>query len=113
SARGAAGGACTPAVGECIPASGIDCGVAVAGTTDLRGLKVGETLTLTYEVTPTGDTAIENTASVTDRGDQTNNEATAVIDPAAPSLSLEKTVGPDTIDAAGQELAYRDRKSVV
>ncbi len=97
---------CTPDVGEVIPASGIDCGVAVAGTTDLRGLTVGETLTLTYEVTPTGDTAIENTASVTDRGDPTNNEATAVIDPAVPSLSLVKTVDPDTIDAAGQELDY-------
>lgn len=67
---------------------------------------MGETLTITYTQTHADTEPVENTASVTDRGDPDNNVASDVVDPAAPSLDLVKAASPNQITAAGETIEY-------
>lgn len=98
---------CDVAVGEQIPSGIVDCSRPVsAGSTDVRGLNVGETLTLTYTQTVTGSDPVDNNVSITDRGNADNNAAQATVIPAAPSLSLAKTASTDSIKAAGEQVVY-------
>lgn len=95
---------CTPAVGDTIVGGSIECSRPEGGGE--RGLDVGEVLTLTYTQTFTGNAAVDNTASITDRGNQANNTASAVVDPAKPSLALVKSAKPAKIAQAGQKVVY-------
>ena len=99
---------CNPQVGDTIPAGGIiECWYPAGADDSLkRGLADGEDLTLTYEQTHSGDAPVENTVSVTDRGNPENNTASATVDPADPSLTLEKSASPKRITKAGQKVSY-------
>ncbi|WP_309133338.1 Ig-like domain-containing protein [Cellulomonas sp.] len=94
---------CDAAVGDAMPAA-LVCArpfVPVGGDEDgVRGLDVGETLTVVYEqdVTDAPNTVLTNTASVTDRGPDANDSATATVTVVGPPLAqddadLENTIG--------------------
>lgn len=110
SSTGGSGAAitCDPAVGAEITSTTIECSRPISAMpgAPVRGLDVGEKLTLTYTQELSGNDPVSNTASTTDRGDQQNNEATAVLDPAAPALALEKSASPTQITKAGQTVTY-------
>lgn len=104
-------GASTPAVGEEIPADGVDAYDLVdLGEPDapqaVRGLAAGTSVEIVYDVIVTGTEPVTNTVSVTDRGDQANNEAQATIAPAAPALSLTKSADTDRATKVGQQITY-------
>lgn len=110
-----------PAAGETITGTGIelfDTVVLQPAETDdegnetapaqtaKRGLVVGDSVTVTYDVVITGSTGepITNTVSVADRNG--THEADAVVDPAKPSLSLTKSADTERATAAGQKITY-------
>ncbi|HNA98989.1 MAG TPA: hypothetical protein PLC19_05920 [Marmoricola sp.] len=88
---------CNPAVGSQIPASGeVECSRELSGSpSGVRGLNVGEALTITY--TDTYDTAgtIQNTAGVVDRNSPDNNSATVAV-AVAPQIPLNTGTTPTT-----------------
>lgn len=102
-----------PAVGETIPAAGIEAYDEVDLSDDPEapnvrpeGLAAGESVTFVYEVVLTGTEPITNTVTITDRGAEENNTAVAEIAPAAPSLALEKTADAEQITEIGQKVTY-------
>lgn len=104
-----------PEVGETIPDSGIEAynlvDVAAPNPDDdpiqrERGLAAGDSVTIVYDVVVTGTEPVTNTVTVTDRGDQENNTAQAVVDPAAPELALEKSASAENITRAGETVTY-------
>ncbi|WP_162893170.1 DUF7507 domain-containing protein [Microbacterium halotolerans] len=97
---------CDTEFGGTIAGSEIDCWIPVDGSDTGKGLAVGESLTLEYTQVLSGTDPVENTASVTDRGDQSNNTASAILDPAMPSLGLVKSAAPEEITEAGEEVEY-------
>jgi len=108
---------CDAAVGDTMPAT-LECSrpfQPLGGTVDgVRGLDVGETLTVTYEqvVTDALATVLTNTVTVTDRGDTVDNTASATstvtADPpvADDDSDLLNTVGDAvTVDVLGNDTA--------
>ncbi|GGR17165.1 DUF11 domain-containing protein [Agromyces mediolanus] len=104
-------GASVPAVGEEIPADGIqaydlvDLGIPDAPAAQ-RGLPAGATVEFVYETTVTGTEDVTNIVTVTDRGDQSNNRAEATVVPAAPSLALTKSADTERATKVGQQITY-------
>lgn len=105
----------TPAVGGSITAAGIEAYdlVSVPGPNPgddpvqhKRGLAAGDSVTVVYDTTVTGSEPVTNTVTVSDRGNQQNNTASAAVDPAAPALTLEKSASTDKITKAGQKITY-------
>lgn len=99
---------CDPSVGEVIASGSINCFRPIDSSpgAPVRGLDVGEVLTLTYTQEYSGSGPVENVASVNDRGDQDNNVASVVMDPAQPALDLVKSASPGQITRAGQTVNY-------
>ncbi|MBM0126635.1 DUF11 domain-containing protein [Pimelobacter simplex] len=96
---------CDTAVGSKIPAGGkIDCSRPVGD--DVRGLDVGETLTVVYSQVLTGSAPVLNNVSITDRGNPANNTAAATVKPAAPGISLVKKATPKKVAHLGQKIKY-------
>jgi len=102
-----------PAVGEAIPGEGIEAYDEVDLSDDPenpdvrpQGLAAGESVTFVYEVVLTGTEPVTNTVTITDRGSEENNTASAEIAPAAPSLSLEKTADAEQVTEIGQKITY-------
>ncbi|WP_285873070.1 DUF7507 domain-containing protein [Agromyces mediolanus] len=103
----------TPEVGETITDAGIEAFdvVNLAAPDDPaverpRGLAVGESVEIVYDVVVTGTEPVVNTVTVTDRGDASNNAAEATIAPAAPSLALTKTADTERATTVGQKVVY-------
>ncbi|THV10155.1 hypothetical protein E9934_15125 [Nocardioides caeni] len=99
---------CDVAVGDPITTGVLDCSQPV-GTVGVRGLDVGEELFVRYSQTYTETHAVKNTASVTDRGDQDNNVAAAVVKAAKPGLRLVKTASTRKVNHVGQKITYTFR----
>lgn len=102
-----------PAAGEEIPASGIEAYDEVDLSDDPenpnvrpQGLAVGKSVTFVYEVELTGTEPVTNTVTISDRGSEENNTASAEVAPAAPSLALVKTADVEKITKIGQEITY-------
>lgn len=78
---GNGGFVCSPAVGSQIPTSGeIECSRELSSSpSGVRGLNVGESLTITYADTYDTAGTIQNTASVVDRNNPDNNSATVEV----------------------------------
>lgn len=91
---------CTPGVGGTIDGTGIiECSRPLTGSTSgVRGLDVDEVLTITYSKEYTELGTVENTASITDRGDPSNNSATASVRIVAQPLP---DTGRDQVSAGG------------
>lgn len=105
-----------PAVDGTIPANGDGDGViGLYDVVDLnddpsdprfanRGLDLGGSVTVVYDVEVQGDAVVTNNVSVADpNGVQT---ADAVVDPADPSLSLVKSADAKKATTVGQEITY-------
>ena len=111
SVRSSGGGtpfACDTAVGAVIPAGGVlDCARPVGDA--VRGLDVGETLTVVYRQVLTGSAPVLNDVSITDRGNPANNTAAATVRPAAPRVSLVKKATPKKVARLGQRIKYTFR----
>lgn len=104
-----------PAVGETIPATGIEAYDLVdvispdpdaPATERERGLSAGASVEFVYDVVVTGTEPVTNVAAISDRGDQSNNTSEVTIDPAAPELSLEKTADAEKATEVGQKITY-------
>ena len=107
SSSSGSGVSCTPGTGTPIAAGKITCGLTDAGSSATRGLRVGESLVLTYRQVLTGTEPVENTATVTDAQHPDNNSGTATTRPAAPSLSLVKSADVTQVAKAGEKVEYR------
>ncbi|WP_157514897.1 DUF7507 domain-containing protein [Nocardioides sp. J54] len=99
---------CDVAVGEVIATGVLDCSQPV-GELGVRGLDVREQLTVRYRQTYTEPYAIKNTVSVTDRGNQDNNTASAVVKSAKPGLRLVKKASRTKVTRVGQKVTYTFR----
>ncbi len=109
-----------PAAGDEIPGSGeielFDTVVVTPAETDdegnetapevtaERGLAVGQSVTVVYDVVVEGDEPVTNTVTVADRNGE--HDADAVVDPAAPSLSLVKSADTQRATTVGQKVTY-------
>lgn len=103
-----------PEVGEVIPAGGIE----LFDTIELpnpdptipepvehqRGLAVGDSVTVVYDVVVTGDEPVTNTASTSDRNGEVTDDA--VVDPADPSVALVKSADVQKVTQIGQKVTY-------
>lgn len=78
--------------------------VNAAADTAQRGLAVGQSVTVVYDVVVHGTEPVTNTVSVADRNG--THEAEAVVDPAAPSLSLVKSADTQRATTVGQKITY-------
>lgn len=98
---------CDTEIGGTMGAS-LTCGEPVSAdpAAPQRGLAVGESLTVTYTQTYDSSEPVTNTVSVTDRGDQDNNQSSVTLDPAQPSLELVKSATPETVTNAGDTISY-------
>lgn len=98
---------CDTEIGQAMGGS-LTCGepVGAGPGAPLRGLAVGESLTVTYTQAYDSAEPVTNTATVTDRGDQDNNQASVTLDPAQPSLELVKSASPETVTKAGDTISY-------
>lgn len=77
------------------------------GVTGHRGLGAGDSVTIEYAVVITGTDPVRNTVTTFERGgDPDNNTASAVIDPARPSIDLVKEASDKKITEVGQKVTY-------
>ncbi|WP_283248402.1 DUF7507 domain-containing protein [Leucobacter allii] len=102
-----------PAAGEAITAAGIEAYDSIDVSDDPetpdvrhRGLAAGDSVTFVYDVVVTGTEPVTNTVTITDRGSEENNTASAEIQPAAPSLGLVKSADTEDITEIGQKVTY-------
>lgn len=100
---------CDVTSGGTMTTGNLECSRPVGTGTDVRGLNVGEKLVITYKETFTGTAPVTNTVSVTDRGNQSNNAATAGLAVAKPGLKMTKTADRKRITAVGQKVTYTFR----
>ncbi len=71
------------------------------------GLASGASATFVYDVVVTGDEPVTNTVSISDRAaDDSDDQASVTIDPAAPSLALVKTADVTRATTVGQKVTY-------
>lgn len=71
------------------------------------GLAAGASVTFVYDVVVNGDEPVTNTVTISDRAtEDTDDEASATIDPAAPSLALVKTADVAKATQVGQKITY-------
>lgn len=71
------------------------------------GLAAGASATFVYDVVVTGTEPVTNSVAISDRAvDDSDDEASATIDPAAPSLTLVKTADVAQATKAGQKITY-------
>lgn len=71
------------------------------------GLAAGASATFVYDVVVTGTEPVTNTVTISDRAtEDTDDVASATIDPAAPSLALVKTASLSEATQVGQKITY-------
>ncbi|MDQ0649140.1 LPXTG-motif cell wall-anchored protein/uncharacterized repeat protein (TIGR01451 family) [Microbacterium natoriense] len=71
------------------------------------GLAAGASATFVYDVVVAGSEPVTNTVTISDRAtDDTDDEASATVDPAAPSLALVKTADLAKATQVGQKVTY-------
>jgi len=101
------------AVGDTVSTDSLDLFKEVTDPADdtktvKRGLKAGESVTLTYRVIAAGTDPIVNTVETFDAsGDPDNNTASASLDPAKPSMSLKKSADTKKVTKVGQKVTYK------
>lgn len=103
-------GASEPAVGDTITGD-IEAYDLVDLDDDLGerpvGLAAGASATFVYDVVVTGTEPVTNTVTVSDRAtEDDDDEASATVDPAAPSLALVKTASLAKATQVGQKITY-------
>ncbi|WP_433584524.1 DUF7507 domain-containing protein [Microbacterium hydrocarbonoxydans] len=100
----------TPAVGDTITG-----GIEAYDLADLGdeqgerpvGLAAGTSATFVYDVVVNGTEPVTNTVTISDRAaDDSDDEASATVDPAAPALALVKTADLVQATKAGQKITY-------
>ena len=98
---------CDVAAGGVMTTGKLECSRPVGSA--VRGLNVGETLVLTYRQTYADALPVVNTVSVTDRGNQANNTASASLEVAKPGLKLVKKANRTKVTRVGERITYTFR----